>query len=92
MSLTPRQLQDKLNEISDESYVKHQELAGIAERKGSKMLDLMKESKSAKEAEMKWAATEDGRKEEYLKYYLRGLSHKRTALIQETKANNNSSW
>lgn len=92
MNTTPRALQEALTAISDESYEKHQELASIAERSGEERLRLLGESKSAKEAEMKWEASEDGKREAYLKIYLKGLSHKRTALIMETKANAGSSW
>lgn len=92
MNLTPRQLQDQLNAISDESFEKHQELAEIRARAGSVKLELMETCKSGKEVEMKWAATVDGQREAYLETYLKGLSHKRTALIQEAKANQGHSW
>ena len=92
MNLTPRQLQDKLNEISDESYEKHQELAELSIKAADLKLELMRDCKSGKEVEMRYAATITGKREEYLKIYLKGLSHKRTALIQEAKANSGNSW
>ena len=92
MNLTPRQLQDKLNSISDESYKLHQELAEIAARSADAKFELMKICKSGKEVDMRYAATEDGKREAYLKVYLKGLGHKRTALIMESKANSGNSW
>ena len=87
MNLTPRQLQEQLSAISDESFTLHQELATIAERSGDAKLELMKTCESAKEIEMKYDATPDGKRAAYLKIYLRGLSHRRTALIEESKSN-----
>jgi len=90
--LTPAQLQEELNKISDESYEKHQELAELSMRGADAKLELMKECKNGKEVDMRYAATEDGKREAYLKIYLKGLSHKRTALLEENKANRGSSW
>lgn len=87
MALTPRQLQEQLTAISEESYRLHQELAELSVRAADAKLELMKTCGSAKEVEMKYAATEDGKREAYLKVYLRGLGHKRTALIEESKNN-----
>lgn len=87
MKLTPAQLQEQLNEISDESFSKHQELALLAERSADAKFELMKTSKNGKEVDMKYNASESGKRETYLKIYLKGLSHKRTAIIQELKAN-----
>ncbi len=87
MKTTPRQIQESLNEISEESYALHQELAGIAERSADAKFALMATCKNGKEVDMTYAATPDGKREAYLKVYLKGLSHKRTALIEESKAN-----
>lgn len=92
MNLTPRALQDQLNAISDESYVLHQELAAIVERAPDAKFALMKTCKNGKEVDMRYAATPDGKREAYLKVYLKGLGHKRTALIMESKANSGHSW
>ncbi len=85
--MTPRALQEKLNAISDESYRLHQEMATIVERSAEAKLELMKTCGSGKEVDMRYAATADGRRESYLRVYLRGLSHLRTSIIQEVKAN-----
>ncbi len=92
MKTTPRQVQDTLNAISDESNALHQELATIAERSADAKFDLMKTCKNGKEVDMRYAATPDGKREAYLKIYLKGLSHKRTALIMESKSNAGHSW
>lgn len=92
MKLTPAQLQEQLNEISQESFEKHQELALLAERGAEARFELMKTSKNGKEVEMKYDASESGKREIYLKIYLKGLSHKRTAIIQELKANSGGHW
>lgn len=91
-AVTPRELQEQLTAISEESYQLHQELATIVERAPEVKFKLMAESKNGKEVDMKYDATLDGRREAYLKIYLKGLSHKRTALIMETKANSGHSW
>lgn len=91
MALTPRQLQEQLNKISDESYQKHQELAELSMTAAETRLELMKTCKNGKEIEMRFDATPQGKRITFLSIYLKGLSHKRTALIQEAKANS-SSW
>ncbi len=92
MNLTPRQLQDSLNAVSEESYEKHQELANLVMEAAEAKLELMKICKNGKEVDMRYAATEKGKREEFLKIYLKGLSHKRTALIMESKASSGNSW
>lgn len=83
---------EKINEISDEYYELSQELAGISERKGTAMLDLLAEHKKRNIAETYWDATADGKREAYLKMYLRGLGAKRAALILTHKADMGSGW
>lgn len=87
MNTTPRQLQEQLNAISEESFALHQEMAAIVERSADVKLDFLKDGMSGKEVDMRYAATPDGKREAFLKVYLRGLSHKRTAMIEESKAN-----
>lgn len=92
MKLTLQQLQEELNRISNESFAKHQELAELVMRAADAKLELMKTCKNGKEVDMRYAATDDGKREAYLKVYLKGLSHKRTAILEEEKANRGSSW
>jgi len=93
-AITPRALQDALTAISEESYEKHQELAAISERRGEAKLKLMElyPEASGKEIEVRYDASADGKREAFLRAYLKGLSHKRTSIISEVKANSGSSW
>lgn len=79
---------EEINKISDEGYKVSQELADIAERKGTAWLALRKECKTNAECDARWAATADGRRESYIKVYFKGLQMKRGALILEWKSNN----
>jgi hypothetical protein len=88
MSLTPRQLIEQINTLSDEYFKLAQEMAGIAERSGTAWLELRKQCKTNAETDQQWQATADGRRENYLKWYLRGLEKKRGALVLEHQMNN----
>lgn len=92
MSVTPRQLQEQLTAISEESFALHQELAELSSKSADAKFDLMKDGSNGKRVDMLYAATETGKRENYLKIYLKGLSHKRTSIIQELKANSGHSW
>ncbi len=92
MNLTPKALEEEVERISNESYELHQELADIVQHSAATKMELMKTSKNGKEVDMKYNATAYGRREAYLKIYLKGLSHKRTSLIMEYKANAGISW
>jgi hypothetical protein len=94
MSVTPRQLIEQINAVSDEFFELSQEAASIAERKGTAWLEIRcswidKNGKPLTNAETVklWEASPDGRREAYLKIYLRGLQAKRGALILEHKMN-----
>lgn len=86
--ITPALLTEQINKVSDEYFELSQELASIAERKGTAWLDMRKSCKTNAETEQLWAASPDGRRESYLKIYLKGLEKKRGALILEWKSNN----
>ncbi len=92
MNLTPQALQESLNKISNESYEKHQRLAELSIKAATLKLELMRTCKNGKEVDMLFDATPEGKEMNYLKIYLKGLSHKRTALIQESRANSGNSW
>lgn len=77
---------EQINKISDEYFALSQEMATIAERKGYAWLDLRKNCKTNAECDQYWQATADGRRENYLKWYLKGLEKKRGALILTHKA------
>lgn len=92
MATTPRQLQEQLTAISDESYQLHQELAELSSKSADAKFELMRDGSNGKRVDMLYAATEAGKRENYLKIYLKGLSHKRTSIIQELKANSGGHW
>ena len=91
-TLTPKALKEQLMAISDESYSKHQRLAELVGIGAEMKLELMKTCKNGKEVDFRYAATPEGKEESYLRIYLRGLSHKRTALLQEAKSNAGVIW
>ena len=92
MKLTPEQIADALNTISDESFKLHQELATLNAKMDTMWLGLRESCKTDKECDRKLGATIDGQRATYLKYYLRGLANKRTALIEESKNNRGNAW
>jgi hypothetical protein len=77
----------KINDVSEEYYAKSQQLAHIAEGKGTAWLELRKNCKTNAEADQLWSASEDGSSEAYLKIYLKGLEKRRGAYILEYKSN-----
>lgn len=86
--MTPRQLQESLNAISEELFAACQEMASIASEKGTSWLGLRASCKTNGECDQKWAASDTGKRENYLKWYIKGLTAKRGAILQETKSNN----
>jgi hypothetical protein len=92
MKLTPQQVTEAINEISDESFTLHQELATLNARMGGEWLVIRATCETNGECDRKLGATKDGQRAEYLKWYLKGLAHKRTALLEESKNNRGSSW
>lgn len=83
MNLTPRQLQDSINQISDEYFAACQEMADIAERSGEAWLELRAKHKTNAETDQVWRTTADGKREAYLKWYIKGMEKKRGALMLE---------
>lgn len=77
---------EEINKLSEEYYAASQELAGIGERKGPYMLELLKEHGSKPKADIHWRATADGKREEYLKAYLKGLGSLKQARVLTFKA------
>lgn len=88
--ITPAQLQESINTLSEEYFKLSQELADIAYRKGIEWLKIRATTKTNSEADQTWDATADGRREAYLKIYLKGLEKLRGARILEWKSNNGS--
>ena len=69
----PRDLVEDINTLADEYYKLSDELGQIAERSGTAWLELRKTCKTNAEADQLWNTTPDGRREAYLKFYLKGL-------------------
>jgi hypothetical protein len=93
MNLTPSQLVAQINTLSDEYFKLAQEMADIAERKGTAWLEIKQSHHNNNkpftnaETDKVWEASADGRRENYLKWYLRGLEKKRGALVLEHQMN-----
>lgn len=92
MAISPSKLIEQINLVSEEFYKLSQELAEIAERSGTAWLKIRRDCSTNGEADRLWTATPDGRRENYLKIYLKGLQAKRGALILEYKSNAGDAW
>ncbi len=88
--MTPQELLNKISVLSDEYYTVCEEAGQIAERKGYAWLELRKKCSTNAEADQLWAASADGRREAFLKYYIKGLSALRGSLILQLKADQGS--
>jgi hypothetical protein len=69
-----------LMEMAEDYASKSNELAIIRNEKSSGLLVLMAESKSCREADMKWGASARGQEETILVYYLKGLEKRMSSL------------
>jgi len=87
MNLTPRQLIKSINSVSDEFFKLSMEMGNIAERKGTAWLELRSTCKTNAECDQKWSSLADGKRENYLRWYLKGLQAKRGALMMEHRSN-----
>lgn len=67
-------------------------MAEIAGEKGTVWLGMRKDCGTNAECDQRWAASEKGQRENYLKWYIKGLQAKRGAILQETRANSGSVW
>lgn len=92
MKISPQALEEQLNTISDESYQLHMEAATLNAKMDTLWLGLRADCKTDLECTRRLGATTEGQRATYLKWYLKGLSHKRTALILEFKNNAGHSW
>ncbi len=86
-NVTEKALIASISEISEDYFKLSQELAEIAERKAMEWLKLRQDAKTNAEADKVWDATADGRREAYLKIYLKGLEKLRGARMLEYRAN-----
>ena len=90
MNGTPENLLEEIGALSDEYYSMCEEMGQLAERKGVAWLELRKVCKTNAECDQQWAATADGKRENYLKWYIKGLQAKRGSLILRLRADTGS--
>ena len=98
MNITPQKLTEDINRISEEYYRLSQELAEISGRKDIMWLEIRRDNSVQNKSpsnglvDKLWGATADGRREAYLRIYLRGLEKLRGARVLEHKANMGGSF
>ena len=85
MAKTPQQLIEEISTLSDEYYDVCEEAGQIAERSGTAWLEIRKGCKTNAEADQMWQTTPDGKRENFLKWYTKGLTAKRGARILELR-------
>ena len=90
--MIPRDFTKDLVSMAEEYQKSGDELALIQIEKSSAILALMAGSKSIKEAELKWACTESGKKELILTYKLRGLKELISASKVKIRVANNETY
>lgn len=83
--MTPKFIVDQIARLSDEYFKYSIEMGEIAERSGVAWLETRKTCPTNAETDKVWSGTADGRREAYLKWYLRGLEKKRGALILQLR-------
>lgn len=80
-----QQVSGEIYTLSDNYYKCSVEMGSIAERSGTAWLELRKDCKTDKECDRKWDTTADGKRENYLKFYLKGCEKKIAALKMEAR-------
>ena len=80
-SPTIENLLNGIDALSTEYYSLCEEAGELAQRKGTAWLELRASCKTNAECDQKWAATADGKRENYLKFYIKGVQAKRGSLI-----------
>lgn len=73
-------LSRQIYELSDFYYKASLEAGEIAERSGTAWLELRKDCKTDKECDRKWDTTADGKRDNYLRFYLKGCEKKISAM------------
>ena len=90
--MNPRNFTKELEELAHEYDESGKELAKILIEKSSGILVLMAESKSIREAELKWQCTPAGKRELELIYKLRGLKELISASKTYIRCKNDEYW
>ena len=91
-NMQPRNFLNELEVMANDYDLSGKELAKILVEKSSGILALMAESKSIKEAELKWQCTPSGKKELELIYKMRGLKELISASKTVIRTKNDDYW
>lgn len=83
--MTPLEVSKKIYDLSNSYYNAAMEMAEIAEREGTAWLELRATCRTDSETNRKWSATADGKRSAYLKFYLKGLERKISAMKLELR-------
>ena len=91
--LPPRLLSEELLRLSEAYQESSKEAATVSSMKDTEWLELRKTCNSDKECDRRWGATENGKRDAYLRYYLKGLEKRMSAIrahlrILENEARN----
>jgi len=92
MDKTPRDYTQELIKLAEDYFEAGEELAKIQIEKSSCLLILMTDSKSIKEAELKWGCQQGGKRELELIYKMRGLKELISANKVKIRVMNNESY
>lgn len=83
--MNPIELSRQISELSEDYYKSSLEMGEIASRSGLGWLEMRRTCKTDGECHRRWATTADGQREAYLKYYLKGVEKKISALKMELR-------
>ncbi len=83
--MNPIEISRLISELSDSYYKASLEAGEIASRSGLGWLELRQTCKTDGECNRRWLASADGKREAYLKYYLKGVEKKVSALKLELR-------
>ncbi len=78
--MTPRQLSEEQLNLSAEYQKLSDELGTLTSKKDIAWLGMRAKAKSDKEADRLWGASQDGQRETYLRYYLKGLEKRMSSI------------
>lgn len=73
-------LSEELLRLSEGYQEASVELAGILSKKDTEWLELRKACSTDKECDRRWGASEGGKRESYLRYFLKGLEKRMSAI------------
>ena len=80
-----REITEQIYTLSDEYFKCSIEAGEIAERAAVAWLELRRDYKTNAETDKVWHTTADGRREQYLKYFLKGAEKRLSALRMKAR-------